>query len=68
MSFLNKKAVKELCQKKGRRAGKDFIDRLDYTVERMVEEACKIHNGGKVTLDNEVASYAGLKVNCRIED
>lgn len=62
MSFLNKKAIKDFCKDKGRRVGKDFMSSMERTVMCFLHDACQTHNGGKVTLDNAVASYIGMKL------
>ena len=62
MSFLNKKAIRDYCNKRGRRVGKDFLGSMERTVEHYLREACETHNGGKATLDNAIASYVGMKL------
>ena len=61
-SYLNKKAIKDYCKQRDRRVGKSFIEILERVVERHLKNACEAHNGGKVTLDETVAGYIGLKV------
>ena len=67
ISFLNKKAVKTFCKERGKRVGRNFMSSLEYTVERYLEAACETHNGTKVTLDETVAGYIGLKVRIDVK-
>lgn len=57
---INKKAIKEIAKLHNKRVSKEFIKILDGFVTRKIESACKIHNGGKVTLDAEIAGFIGL--------
>ena len=61
MSFLNKKAIRDYCKQRDRRAGKAFIEIMERVIERHLKNACEAHNGGKVTLDETVAGYIGLR-------
>lgn len=55
-------AVKKEAKLAGKRVGKDFISRLDAHVDSLVQKACKTYNGGRKTLDLEVAAYVGAKL------
>ena len=57
---INKKAVKEIAKTHNKRVSGEFIKILDDFVIRTIESACNIHNGGKITLDAEVAGFIGL--------
>jgi len=61
--YINVSSVKDLCHKHGRRAGKDFLRALDSFVRSKIETACGIHNGGKKTLDLDVAEYSGIRTD-----
>jgi len=61
MSFINKKAIKDLAKEHGRRVGRDFMNALDLYIEHKIIAACKEHNGGKITLDNSLAYHVGLR-------
>ena len=63
MSFLNKKSIKEFCKTKKRRVSKEFMASMERTVEYYLSKACETHNGDKLTLDNSVASYVGMKLD-----
>ena len=58
--YLRVSSVKKRIQSKGRRPSAQFIHLLDKKVERLVDAACKVHNGGKKTLDATVAGHIGL--------
>lgn len=57
---INKKAVKEIAKIHNKRVSKAFIDILDGFVTRKIETACVIHNGSKITLDEQIAGFIGL--------
>jgi hypothetical protein len=57
---INKKAVKEIAKPYKKRVSQEFIDILNNFVIRTIISACNVHNGGKVTLDAEVAGFIGL--------
>lgn len=59
-AYLNCKRVRILAKENGKRTGSDFLLQLDRKVEKMVLAACKVHNGGKQTLDKAVAIHAGI--------
>lgn len=58
--FIRTSAVRTLIKKRGRRAGLEFLKVLDRHVERKVESACAVHNGGKKTLGVTVAAHVGV--------
>jgi len=60
--FLNVKAIKTYVKEGGKRTGKSFINRLDDHVLVLLQRAIKEHNGGKKTLDTEIAAYVGIKI------
>jgi len=60
--FLNVKAIKTYVKAGGKRTGKSFINRLDDHVLVLLQRAIKEHNGGKKTLDTEIAAYIGVKI------
>ena len=55
--YLKPAAVKKLIKSHGKRTSKDFIEALDRYVERAVLRAVAEHNGGKKTIDADVAAY-----------
>ena len=55
--FIKPAAVKKLIKSHGKRTSKDFIEALDRYVERAVLRAVAEHNGGKKTIDADVAAY-----------
>lgn len=54
-------AVKKLVKENGKRCSAQFLEALERHVERVVTNAAKYHNGGKKTVDIEVAAYCGIK-------
>lgn len=61
MKFIVVSNVKKMVKAKGRRCGHDFLAALDNFIARKVEVACSVKNGGKVTLDADVAVYVGIR-------
>lgn len=49
--------VRKLVKLKGKRVSAEFLNALDLKVQKMVEDSCAVHNGGKVTLDNTIACH-----------
>lgn len=60
MKYINQAQIKKLANANGKRVGKDFLFQLDLMIEAKVLKACKVHNGGKKTLDESVAHYLGI--------
>ena len=56
-NYIKPAAVKKLIKSHGKRTSKDFIEALDRYVERAVLRAVAEHNGGKKTIDADVAAY-----------
>lgn len=59
--YIKSPAVKKLAKALNRRVGTDFLVALDAHIESRIYAACKVHNGGKKTLDAGVAGYVGVK-------
>ncbi|WKZ71142.1 MAG: hypothetical protein QY331_07740 [Melioribacteraceae bacterium] len=60
MKYINQTNIRKLVNSQGKRAGKDFLLQLDIMIENKVKQACEIHNGGKKTLDESIATYIGI--------
>lgn len=60
--YLREKSIKNLAREHGRRVGKGFRFALDLYIEQLVINACAIHNGGKITLDDDVFNYVAPKL------
>jgi hypothetical protein len=58
--FIKNSAIKKYLKERGRRVGKDFIHALDVFIQDKLDQAVKVHNGGKVTVDASIAGYIGL--------
>jgi len=59
-SFINESAIREFAKTRGRRVGRDFLDMVNGHLARKLDIACDIKNGGKKTMDEDVAIYAGF--------
>ena len=62
MQFINMKSIRAYCNKRGRRAGKTFLKRLNQDVVYHLEGAVDTKDGGKVTIDDGIADWGGLKL------
>lgn len=60
MKYINQSNIKKLAHSHGKRTGKDFLLQLDIMIEEKVKQACEVHNGGKKTLDESIATYIGI--------
>ena len=49
--------VKAIAKAAGKRVGKDYIVLLEEHIRRKVEAACRVHNGGKKTVDSSIAAH-----------
>lgn len=59
--FVRSSKIRQAANRQGRRVSKSFIHALDAFVQRKIEAACRAHNGGKKTLDFEIAAYVGIR-------
>ena len=55
-------AIKLIVKEKGKRTSKEFLKALNCHVNKLVNSAVTEHNGGKKTLDLEVAVFVGCKI------
>ncbi len=62
MKYLNVSNIKKLAKEQNKRVGKDFLNSLDVFIYEKILKACRVHNGGKKTLDSDVASYIGIQI------
>lgn len=60
IQYVRVSKVKELCKSNNKRMSKEFLDSLDRHIRHKIELACKVHNGGKKTLDATVAGFVGI--------
>jgi hypothetical protein len=56
--LLNNAKVRRLAHEHGKRVSEEFLAQLEGWLRRKIEAACKVHNGGKKTLDT---SDVGIK-------
>jgi hypothetical protein len=59
MTYIVASKVRALTKENDRRCGAGFLKALDARVREMVITACRVHNGGKKTLDYSVAEFSG---------
>ena len=60
MAIVSKKLVREIAKENNRRVSPAFITALETHVEELIKKACRVHNGGRTTLDAEVATWVGI--------
>ncbi len=53
--YIKPTKVRARCKDLGKRAGRGFIAALDFYIAEKIEAACRTFNGGRKTLDREVA-------------
>lgn len=58
--LVNQKAIKDFCKKRNRRVSPSFLHAIDKFLIVKLKQACRTHNGGKITLDDSVAGYVGI--------
>jgi hypothetical protein len=55
--FVRPTLIRRRCKELGKRVGRGFIHALDLIVAEKIEAACRSHNGGRKTLDRQLALY-----------
>ena len=60
MKYLVVSNIKKAARLKGRRVGSDFLAALDNFIARKIEVAFSVKNGGKKTVDADIAVYVGI--------
>jgi hypothetical protein len=53
--------VKKIAKQGGKRVSSQFIELLEAFVQKKVDAAVACHNGGKKTIDQEVAVWCGIR-------
>lgn len=59
--LIKSAAVKRLAKSNGRRVSNAYLLLLEEHVRRKVGEACSVHNGGRVTIDESIGIHTLLK-------
>lgn len=59
--FIRPSVVRKYLKEKERRVSPSFLYALDGFIQAKLDQAAKVHNGGKKTLDVEVAAFVGIK-------
>lgn len=65
IQYLNQAAVRKLIKENGKRSSQEYLLALDDLVRSRTNAACRVHNGGKKTLD---ASVLGHVSGARLHD
>lgn len=64
IQYLNQSAVRKLVKENGKRSSAEFLMALDDLVRSRVNAACKVHNGGRATLDASVLGHvSGVRLH-----
>ncbi len=61
-AYIKPTKIRELVKSRGKRVGRGFLAALDLFVSEKVEAACRVHNGGRITLDRDVAALVFGKI------
>lgn len=59
--FVKTPPIKKYVHDKGRRVSPSFVYALDAFIQRLLDRAIAQHNGGKITIDAELAGVIGVK-------
>lgn len=59
--LANHAAIKKLAHQNGKRVSAGFLAAVELAIHTRILAACKMHNGGRKTIDREVALYSGFK-------
>ncbi len=59
--LVNRKGLRDLCNKNGRQISKPFVDYLDRWLVKKIEEICAYNNGGATRIRADLAAHLGLK-------
>lgn len=59
-TFLKVGALKRFVHARGKLLGRDFLPLMEGHIRRRLDAACRVHNGGRKTLDASVAGHVGL--------
>jgi hypothetical protein len=57
LQLIKKAGIKQIAKATGKRVGKDYLVLLEEHIRRKVEAACRVHNGGKKTIDASIAAH-----------
>jgi hypothetical protein len=55
--IINQMQIRKRAKEHGRRVSMSYLMALNSLLERKIEESCRVHNGGKITLDDSVVSH-----------
>lgn len=61
-AFIKPTRVRARVKELNRRVSRGFLAALDCYVAEKIEAACKVHNGGRITLNREVAAMVFGKI------
>lgn len=61
LRFIRPSVARKYLKEKGRRVSPSFLYAFDAFLQRKFDQAASVHNGGKKTLDAEVAGFIGVK-------
>lgn len=59
--YIKPSAVKKYIRENKKRVSPTFLVAVDRTVGKFLKEAVQVHNGGKKTLDVDIAAFVGMK-------
>ena len=60
--FIRPTKVRARAKELGKRVGRGFIAALDLYIDEKIQAACRTHNGGRKTLDRDVAAMVFGKI------
>lgn len=58
--YVKEAVIRRAVHREGRRCSREFVEMLDRHVAAKIASACRVHNGGRKTVDAEIGAYIGL--------
>ena len=59
--YVKPGAIKKRLKELGRRCKPDFLDAMDRCIESKLAAAAAVHNGGRKTVDSDIAIHVGFR-------
>jgi hypothetical protein len=64
LHYLQVSKVRARVNENGKRVSEEFLLALDDMVRSRIDAACRVHNGGRKTLDAPVLGFVTGRVGC----
>ena len=57
LMYIRESGIRKILKEEGKRASKEYMHELDLELYKIVRRCCRVHNGGKKTVDLTVLSH-----------